>query len=242
VHTVVGITIITSINAMHENHDTLASLRLWQLISPALPVGAYAYSQGLEYALHAEWLKNAEDVEQWISGQLKNNLACLDIPVLSRLYVAWQNNDVASVNHWSTFILAARESRELVDEDLHLGRALATLLANLDIEVAKEYTTSNAAPFVNLLALAAVKWQIDMESIMKAYLWMWCENQVAAAIKLVPLGQTIGQQMLMRLADVIPSAAETGVKLEDDEIGSLAPGLGIASALHETQYSRLFRS
>jgi urease accessory protein len=81
-----------------------------------------------------------------------------------------------------------------------------------------------------------------LNEIAQGYLWMWCENQVAAAVKLVPLGQTAGQKMLLALADVIPAAVETGLQLNDDAIGMSAPGLGIASALHESQYSRLFRS
>lgn len=227
---------------MQDNHSSLANLRLWQLISPALPVGAYAYSQGLEYALHAGWLEDAQDVEHWIQGQLKHTLAYLDIPVLKHLYDAWQAQDHTSINHWSRFILACRESKELLDQDLHLGRALATLLSSLDIAEAQAFKSSSSAPFVNLLALAAVKWQVPVEQLMQGYLWSWCENQVAAAIKLVPLGQTIGQQMLLRLASEIPDAVATGLMLDEDEIGSLAPGLGIASALHETQYTRLFRS
>ena len=227
---------------MQNLPEGLASLRLWQLISPTLPVGAYAYSQGLEYALQAEWLSDAADVEAWILGQIKNNLAYLDIPVLKRLYSAWREKDIAKVKFWSQFILASREAKELVDEDLHLGRALATLLVNLEIPEAEEFKSSSDAPFVNLLALAGVKWQVPVEALMQGLLWSWCENQVAAAIKLVPLGQTVGQQILMRLASQIPEAVLVGSGLDDDDIGNLAPGLGIASALHETQYSRLFRS
>ncbi|MBI1423733.1 MAG: urease accessory protein UreF [Gammaproteobacteria bacterium] len=220
----------------------MANLRLWQLISPALPVGAYAYSGGLEYALHAEWLHDADAVEQWIRGLLQHNLSHLDVPVLQRCYLAWSHGDSEALTYWSEFIVAARESAELRAEDLHLGRALATLLTDLDMAEAAAYRLSDSAPFVCLLALAGVKWQVPIDQLASGLLWSWSENQVAAAIKLVPLGQTIGQKMLLRIAEDIPGAVATGLALEDDDIGALAPGLGIASALHETQYSRLFRS
>lgn len=224
------------------SESRISSLRLWQLISPALPVGAYAYSQGLEYALEAGWLKTEADVLDWVQGQLRHNLSHLDIPILKRIYKAWQHDDQELVNHWTGYLLASREAAELKTEDQNLGRALATLLIQLDIEQAKPYTQAQPAAFVTLLTLAATHWQISLNEIAQGYLWMWCENQVAAAVKLVPLGQTSGQKMLLALADVIPAAVDTGLQLSDNEIGMSAPGLGIASALHETQYSRLFRS
>jgi len=222
--------------------DPLASLRLWQLISPALPVGAYAYSQGLEYALHAGWLHDEHDVREWIQGLLQHTLCRLDVPVLQRLYTAWSNEDMQAVQHWSAFILAAREARELREEDLHLGRALATLLSELEIPAAARFKLSSHAPFVNLLALAGVRWQVPLPDLAMGLLWAWAENQVAAAIKLVPLGQTSGQKILSAVAETIPVAVAEGLALEDDAIGAAAAGLGIASAQHETQYSRLFRS
>lgn len=227
---------------IQDTHASLARLRLWQLISPALPVGAYAYSQGLEYALHAGWLRDETDVREWISGLLRNTLSRLDVPVLQRLYMAWSDEDMPAVEYWSAFILAAREAQELRHEDLHLGRALATLLSDLDISEATPFKTAAHVPFVNMLALAGVKWHVPAQELAMGLLWAWCENQVAAAIKLVPLGQTSGQRILSAIAQTIPAAVEEGLHLDDTAIGAAAPGLGIASALHETQYSRLFRS
>lgn len=227
---------------MPDETSRLASLRLWQLISPALPVGAYAYSGGLESALHAGWLRDAGDVEQWVTGLLQHTLARLDVPVLQRCYQAWECRDEAQLDYWSAFILASRESAELHAEDLHLGRALATLLSDLEIAEAGDWRLSDTAPFVCLLALAGVKWRVPIETLAAGMLWSWSENQVAAAIKLMPLGQTAGQKILMQIAEVIPPAVSEGLSLSDGEIGATAPGLGIASALHETQYSRLFRS
>ena len=224
------------------NKSSLANLRLWQLISPALPVGAYAYSQGLEYAIDAGWLKSEADVYDWINGQLTHNLAHLDIPILARLHQAWMDDDQTKIDHWTAYILASREAAELRAEDQNIGRALATVLNQLQLPQAQRYLQSEQAAFVTMLSLAATHWQIELPDLCHGYLWMWSENQVAAAIKLVPLGQTQGQKMLLKLADAIPAAVQTGLRLSDDELGMSAPGLGIASALHESQYSRLFRS
>jgi urease accessory protein len=227
---------------MSSDSPQLANLRLWQLISPALPVGAYAYSGGLEYALHAGWLRDADEVERWISGLLQHTLCRLDVPVLQRCYQAWRKADNETLQYWAEFILAAREAAELHAEDLQLGRALATLLSDLGIPEATPFRTADNAAFVCLLALAGVKWQVSIEQLAAGLLWSWSENQVAAAIKLMPLGQTRGQKMLLHLAESIPGAVVEGLALRDEDIGALAPGLGVASALHETQYSRLFRS
>ena len=81
-----------------------------------------------------------------------------------------------------------------------------------------------------------------MDQAAAGYLWMIAENQVMAAVKLVPLGQTAGQRILMELADIIETAAATGLALADEEIGFATPGLAMAGALHESQYTRLFQS
>lgn len=216
--------------------------RLWQLISPTLPVGAYAYSAGLEYACDAGWIDDAAGAHEWIAGQLERTQAALDIPCFTRLHVAWAANRLAAVDHWNAFLQASRETRELREEDRHLGRALAILLSDLGIERAaplRERPTSFATAF----ALAAAEWGIPLEEAAAGYLWAWCENQVAAAVKLVPLGQTQGQRLLLDLGARIPAVLARGLAVEDpDEIGAAAPGVAMASAWHETQYSRLFRS
>lgn len=223
-------------------NNSSSMLRLWQLISPALPVGAYAYSQGLEYAIDQGWLKSEADIEQWIIGPIRYSLSHLDIPILKRLYLAWSKEDLVAVDEWSQFLIASRETSELVAEDLHLGRALARLLTELDVPEASAYQQSRLSCFATLFSLAAVHWRITLDEIAHAYLWAWSENQVAAAVKLVPLGQTSGQKMLLSVSEAIPAAVQNGLNVEDQDIGMLAPAVGIASALHETQYSRLFRS
>jgi len=217
-----------------------SSIRLWQLISPALPVGAYAYSQGLEYAVDAGWVYDEATAQEWIHGQIRNNLSQLDVPIFLRLYRAWQENDFNKVNHLNALILALREAAELRQEDINLGAALCKVLQGLDIEVPE--LESNEFSFACIFSFACEHWGIDKFEAIHGLLWSWCENQVAAAIKIIPLGQTSGQKIMSQAIDAISVAVEKGAQCNDEEIGLLAPGLAIASALHETQYSRLFRS
>ena len=224
------------------NTTNIASLRLWQLISPALPIGAFAYSQRLEYAVEQQWVNDEKTTQQWIRGLLNHSLSSLEIPIMVRLYKAWQQNDIEAVLYWNQYIQASRESNELLMEDRQIGSALKQLLHDLNINQVDDWPEEYHPSFVTMFALAASHWTVTLNEACQGFLWTWCENQVAAAIKLVPLGQTAGQRILSTVIDDIPLAVETGLQLPDDEIGAAAQGLGIASALHETQYTRLFRS
>ena len=224
------------------NGERTALLRLLQLSSPSLPIGAFAYSQGLEYAVHARWVDDEDTARDWIVGLLRNALARLDVPLLARLYSAWNERDDEALHYWSAYLHASREARELQEEDGHLGAALARLLRDLDLTQAAPWVRHPHAGYAVLFALAASQWRIPLREAAGAYLWVWCEAQVAAAIKLVPLGQTAGQRILSRVVTEIPAVVDEALLLSDDEIGYAAPRLALGSALHESQYSRLFRS
>lgn len=222
--------------------DGVALLRLLQLVSPALPVGAYAYSQGLEPAVAAGWVRDEVSLRDWLFGVLEHNLYRLDLPVLGQLHRAWTGQDSVTVARWAAFLVAMRESAELQAEDRHLGLALARLLVELDIPEAKAWLTHSDVSWPVMFALAAARWEIPLAQARYGYLWAWCENQVAAAIKLMPLGQTAGQRILSDCARRIPALLAVYAELPEADIGQLSPGLAIASAQHETQYTRLFRS
>lgn len=224
------------------NSDPTALLRLLQLSSPALPIGAYAYSQGLEYAVAEGWLNDQTEVEDWLRGLLHYPLRYLDCPVLQRLYAAWHADDREQLRYWNDFLNASRETRELQQEDHHLGGALVTLLAQLEVKSAQQWPQAEQCCFATAFSLAAVQWKIALNDTVYGYLWCWVENQVMAAVKLVPLGQTAGQQIVSNLLPVILETVAAGLALPDSDIGCTTPGLALASARHETQYTRLFRS
>ena len=213
-----------------------------QLCSPMLPVGAYAYSQGLEFAVSSGWIKDDDTTSFWIKGLLENSLTNLDVPLLYRLHKAWSVNDKKNVFYWNDYLYASRDSRELQAEEQQLAHALARLLGDLGISEAVEWREYSRACFLSLFSLGASHWKIPINEASCGYLWMWAENQVLAAIKLVPVGQTSGQKILSSVIEIIPELVSAGLSLKDEEMGYTAPGQGIASALHETQYTRLFRS
>ncbi|MEZ5593781.1 MAG: urease accessory UreF family protein [Gammaproteobacteria bacterium] len=222
--------------------DNLALLRLLQLVSPSLPVGAYAYSQGLEYALEAAWVQDESSARDWIFGVLQHGLTYLDVPVFARLHQAWASNNTDNVQYWNDYLFAARESAELQQEEQHLGRALARLLSNQGMVAAQPWQGADRVCFATLFTLAAVCWDISAPAAANGYLWSWTENQTMAATKLVPLGQTAAQRILSQAQPFIVAAVNEGLTLDDADITGALPGLALASALHETQYSRLFRS
>ena len=225
---------------MHTNG--LPDLRLMQLVSPALPIGAFTYSQGLEWAIECGWIKNEADLQDWLLGQMQDGLAYLDLPILKRLHQSFVEQSLESAEHWSAYLLASRETRELRQEEINRGRALTTLLGDLAIGDVASYSTALNQTQAAGFALAAVYWQIPLQQVGLGYAWGWLENQVAAAIKLIPLGQTAGQRVQLEMSVYLPETVTTGYEVSDDQIGASAPALAIASSLHETQYTRLFRS
>jgi urease accessory protein len=224
------------------NHESLSLLRLCQLVSPALPIGSYHFSQGLEYAVDAKWVCDEKDAGDWILGIANNAIGSLDLPILLRLHAAWMTNDQAAVQHWSQFLIASRETSELRAEERHMGKALAKVLIELEIAVARPWIVRDDASYAAMFTLAATTWAIDPTATAQAYLWAWTENQVLAALKLLPIGQSAGQRILNRIIPTMPHIVSKAMTISTDNIGIATPLHGMASSWHETQYSRLFRS
>ena len=216
-----------------------ATLRLWQLISPALPVGAYAYSGGLESAVEHGHVHDAASCRQWLAGVLAESLTHNDLPVFKRLFDAWTRAELDQVRYWTQTLQAMRESKELLAEDRQMGLALRRLLMDLQMDGADSVERPS---FATQYALACVRWRIDCAAGAQGLAWAWLENQIAAAVKLVPLGQTDGQRLLGKLMPALEQAVERALRLDDDDLGRSLPGLAVLSAQHEQQYSRLFRS
>jgi urease accessory protein len=223
----------------------LALARLLQLASPALPVGAYSYSQGLEAAVESGLVRDAASAELWIGDVLAYAVARLEAPLWWRLHAAWSAGDLARVAQWNDFFRSTRESAELRAETLQMGYSLQRLLLEIggfDKHALEQLRGIADIAFPAAFAFAAVQWQIPARSALIAYLWAWLENQVMAALKSVPLGQTDGQRLLLSLAALLPGIADQACALADDDLCNYTPGFAILCSQHETQYSRLFRS
>jgi urease accessory protein len=205
--------------------------KLLQLASPALPVGAYSYSGGLESAVEAGIVKDAASAQQWIGDVLEFSVARME----ASFFLSFFSGSFSEINEK---FLASRETAELRAETVQMGYSLNRLLKDLGLgEVPVEEPSFPAA-----FAFAAAHWKIEPEAALQAYLWAWLENQVMAAVKAVPLGQTDGQRMLLSLGNLLPAVTEKAKSIRDEDLGNFAPGLAMLSSKHETQYSRLFRS
>ena len=223
----------------------LSLARLLRLASPVLPVGAFSYSQALEWAVEAGMVKNVDTALRWISDALSLTVARCEAPVFLRLVDGWNGNDLSAIQYWNDFFLASRESAELRAETIQMGRAMRTLISRSNefpLEICAWLDAVDEPTYPTAFAAAIAAWQIESRSALTAYLWSWAENQVVAAMKLVPLGQTDGQRLLAKIIDLIPATLDEIFSRGDDDIGTLSHGFAIASAQHETQYSRLFRS
>jgi urease accessory protein len=212
--------------------------KLLQLASPTLPVGAYSYSGGLEAAVEAGIVRDAAKAEQWIGDVLEFSIARMEAPLLFSLVSSFTEERLSEAEDTNQKFLAARETAELRAETVQMGYSLNRLLKDLGVGEVPVQEPSFPAAF----AFAAAHWKIEPEAALQAYLWAWVENQVMAAVKAVPLGQTDGQKMLISLGELLPSVTEKAKNLQDEELGNFAPGLAMLSSQHETQYSRLFRS
>lgn len=223
----------------NQDEARLAELRLLHLTSPSLPIGGFAYSQGLEWAVAAGWIKNEMDCKAWLLGLIMQVMTHLDLPVLVRCYRSWPT-EVSALTAWDRFLLAGRETAELRREELDRGRMLMRCLERMDD--GGERPVYRPLSFVCAWSWAAWRFHIALRAAAQGYLWSWLENQVMAAIRLIPLGQSAGQRLLLRLSEEIPTAVDFGLDAEDGALGASAPALALASSLHETQYTRLFRS
>lgn len=225
----------------------VAWIRLLQLASPALPVGAYSYSQGLEQAVHASVVHDEATARRWIADALAFGVAGWEAPAMAASMRAWRAGDDARVLRLDREFVAGRESAELRAETVQMGHSLARLLGELaafsDVaDYAKRLAAIREPAYPTAWAAAAAAWSVPGALAVQAYLWSWLENQAMAAVKLVPLGQSAGQRLLAANGACIPALSTDALARDEREFCNWTPGLAIASAVHETQYSRLFRS
>ncbi|NEO26917.1 MAG: urease accessory protein UreF [Kamptonema sp. SIO4C4] len=230
-------------NPASLNPETLALLRLLQLASPALPVGAYSYSEGLESLVEQKKLDNLQTLCSWLERELCYGAIRLETALLLRAYHTTQDKDWATLSRWNAWLSATRETQELREQSWQMGSALLRLLVGLESQFSPIVAAvGRPCNFAIAFGLAAATWNIPPQETVAAYLHSWASNLMNAGVKLIPLGQTAGQQGLSELYPVILQATETILQLEDEDLESCGWGLALASISHETQYSRLFRS
>ncbi|WP_242031987.1 urease accessory protein UreF [Microcoleus sp. FACHB-672] len=223
--------------------NNLALLNLLQLASPTLPVGAYSYSEGLETLVSNGTIDSRQSLENWILHSLKSGGIRLEAAMMVRAYRAAEVGDLDGLKYWNAWATAARETEELRQQSLQMGSALNRLLRamqpQLDVCLS---ACGNPCNFAMAFGIAAQFWQIDCEAAVLGYLHSWASNLIGAGVKLIPLGQTAGQQLLLSLYPNLIAATQEILCWEDDDLSVCSWGLSLASMNHETLYTRLFRS
>ena len=223
-----------------------ALLHLLRLASPALPIGGYAYSQGLEQAVQAGVVTSEESLCGWLEGLACSGLATLDLPMLVRMHRAWAMADEAAALALALALdgelMAWRDCAEARLEERQMGGALAGILAESGLEAAKVLAVSGQATYLGAFALACAAWAIPERDGLLAFAFSWAENQVTAGVKLIPLGQKAGQRVLARLMDPLEKAVDMALKHSGEALCSSTPGRSLAQLLHAGQHARMFRS
>jgi len=222
-----------------------ALLQLMWLASPALPVGGFSYSEGLEAAVEAGRVTNETEAAAWLRDQLHLSLARSDLAVCAKAFKAWQRDDLAHVTELNDWVTTTRETAELRQQTQQMGRSLVEWLKNrgeIDPRVAQLKALAPAPTWPVAFALAAAQIGAPLREALLSFGFGWAENMVQAALKAVPLGQSAGQRVLAALVADLPAAVDQATALMDSERQAFTPMLAILSARHETQYSRLFRS
>jgi urease accessory protein len=217
-----------------------ALLHLLQFASPALPIGGYSYSQGLEAALEEGLVTDAASARAWIVRGLHEVMAQWDAPLFWRLLQAFAARDADAVRCWSECYLASRDTAELRAETVQMGYSLSRLVVELGLAGAGPAGEEIALPAALACAIDALG--VPHEEALLALLFSWAENQVLVCVKSVPLGQVAGQRLLLSLRPEIETAARTARTLEDEALSNWTPGLSMLSMRHEVQHGRLYRS
>ena len=228
-----------------ESVSAAALLQLMWLASPALPVGGFSYSEGLEAAVESGRIANEAQAGAWLRDQLHLSLARSDLAVCAKAFKAWQRGDAQTVNELNDWVTTTRETSELRQQTQQMGRSLVEWLKNragTDARVGGLKALMPAPTWPVAFALAAAQTGAPLREALLSFGFGWAENMVQAALKAVPLGQSAGQRVLAALADDLPEAVDQAIALMDSERQAFTPMLAILSAQHEAQYSRLFRS
>lgn len=231
-------------------------LQLMWLASPALPIGGFSYSEGIEAGVDSAFIATFSIANEWLNDQLHLSLSRADLAVVGKAIPAWRRGDLTRIDELNDWVLQSRETSELRLQTEQMGRSMLDWLrkqpsfhsnfqgeqvfSQLDRTPTSGFLKSPTYPLV--FALAASSTQASVRDCLMSFAFGWAENMTQAAVRAVPLGQTDGQRILANLAGKIPAAVDAAMRLQDSERQAFSPMLAILSSKHETQYSRLFRS
>ncbi|MEQ9001308.1 MAG: urease accessory protein UreF [Coleofasciculus sp. B1-GNL1-01] len=224
-------------------NDQSYLLRLLQLASPGLPVGAYSYSEGLEILVEKGIINNPQQLKAWIDQELSYGAIRLEAAIMVRAYQSLQADDLEALSYWNAWASAAKETSELRSQSWQMGNSLIRLLVELEPELQSVAgRVGTPCNYAIAFGTVAAYWQINLMDALLGYLHSWASNLINTGVKLIPLGQTAGQQLLLELAPQLSLASQEVLTLDDEQLHSCSWGLALSSMAHEIQYTRLFRS
>ncbi len=252
---------------MTINPSDLQLLRLLQIISPSLPVGAYSYSEGIEYLCHAEIILTEADLCHWLRRELSEGFIVTEAAIVLRAHQAIVSGDKSALEYWNSWFSATRESEEVRLASWQMGQSLMKLWCQLPdgqltcfassnpslrsttrqeisgfLPQAKENSDGKGCNYAIAFGVVAASLEIDASNAISGYIYSWLSNLVSAAVRTIPLGQTTGQQIIFHLSKYILLSSQSALQRLDSELEWCGWGASLACAKHETQYSRLFRS
>lgn len=240
--------IASRIKSLIELMDTIPLtdinlLCLLQLASPALPVGAYSYSEGLETLVENGIIHNQVSLKHWLEAELRYGAIRLEAGVMVRAYQSARSGDLKTLLYWNHWLSAIRETEELRASSWQMGRSLIQLVSSLQPQIQSiAEAVGSPCNYAIAFGIAIAYWEINLKAALLGYLHTWATHMMTVGVKLIPLGQTAGQELLFKLQPLLNIAAAEVLTLEDDELSCCSWGLSLASMAHETQYTRLFRS
>lgn len=227
----------------HKWPDSLLPLFAW--LSPGFPVGAYAYSHTLEWAVECGDVYDAASLESWLTDVLEMGAGHNDAIFLAHAYRCARIGALAELKEVNELALAFAPSRELLLETSQQGRSfLDTVLAAWNTPALQHIAASLPRPVAYPVAIgiAAAAHDIPLPATLNAYLLTLVQNLVSAAIRLAPIGQTSGTHVVAALLPCVTRVAQAAETTDLDDLGSATFRADLGSFKHETQYTRLFRS
>jgi urease accessory protein len=189
----------TRARSADASDGVLSLVRLLQLASPALPIGAYCYSQGIEWMIDSRAIRDAAAAQQWIGDVLEHVVADGEAAVLWRLLAASERGDTQRFRHWSAWHRASRESRELRAETEQMGVSLVKLATELGILDDASVALAALCPITLPAAFAPCAAARRSQRDCGAARMSWPENQALVAVKALPLGQAVDSGCRSRL-------------------------------------------
>ena len=212
--------------------DTEALLTLTQWMSPSFPVGAFAYSHGLEQVIDHGALASAADLQDWLEDILEHGGAKSDAILLAAAYNAAQDEITAVDRTARAFAASSERLTETLDQGAAFARTVNAIWG----------TDISPCAYPVAVGQAAARRKLELGKTAELFVHAMIANLVSAAVRLVPLGQTEGQAVLAKLAPKIKATAQTALTQTLDDLSSNCFALDIAAMQHETQYSKVFRT